>query len=393
MPPLGLDQRDRRGEPLERAARPGPYGQEDHELDRFQRESLGNLAAELCSARLKSIYAPLIDLLESGGLLTVAGVGTWELSRGRISIGGLLVFLTYLNQLYSPIRRLGRLGNSVFAASSAAERVIEFLDQRPSVVERPQALELRRARGTVVFDSVSFRYAGTREHALSDVSLAVAPGETLALVGPSGAGKSTIAKLVVRFYDPEGGRISIDGHDVRHLTLRSLRANVALLLQETLVFDGTVRENIAYGRPDATDEEVVMAAAAADAHEFILALPERYDTLVGQKGRLLSGGQRQRLAIARATLRDAPILLLDEPTTGLDADSAERILAPLRRLMEGRATIVISHNLLTVRDATTILVLENGRITGRGSHEELIGASETYRRLYERHRLEAPASA
>jgi ATP-binding cassette subfamily B protein len=293
--------------------------------------------------------------------------------------------MTFLTQLYSPVRGLGRLVNSIYSASASAERIIEFLDLEPSVTDRPDARPIGRAEGAISMQGVGFSYPGAERTALEDVSLDVAPGETLALVGPSGAGKSTIAKLLLRFYDPGSGRIELDGTDVRELTLDSLRENIALLLQETLVFDGTVRENIAYGRPGADDEQIVAAAIGADAHEFILGLPEGYDTPVGQKGRLLSGGQRQRIAIARAMIRDAPVLILDEPTAGIDSEAAQRIVAPLRRLMGGRATIVVSHNLLTVRDADAIAVLEGGRIVERGTHTELVGAGGLYSRLYDLH--------
>ena len=372
-------------ESLSNAALVQAYNRKDEEVARFHRENEGSFAAQMAATRLSSLFAPLINMIELAGVVVVVAFGAYQLSRGNLTVGGLLVFLVFLGQLYGPIRGASSLLNSFYSASAGAERIIEFLDEKPSVTEREDAVELGRSGGHVEFDGVSFGYPGKEERALENVSFCVGPGETLAIVGPSGAGKSTVAKLALRFYDPDSGSVRLDGHDLRGLALRSLRENVALLLQETLVFDGTVRENVAYGRPGATDEEVEAAAKAADAHDFISALPEGYDTPIGQKGRLLSGGQRQRIAIARAMVRDAPVLVLDEPTTGLDANSSEKVMRPLQRLMEGRATIVISHNLMTVREATEIAVLENGRVTERGTHADLVARGGSYRRLYDLH--------
>jgi ATP-binding cassette, subfamily B, bacterial len=372
-------------ESLSNAALVQANNRQSHEVERFHREGLGSYEATMASTRVKALYTPLIDLIELLGAMLVIGLGTWELSRGNLSLGGLLVFMTFLTQLYSPVRGLGRLVNSIYSASASAERIIEFLDLEPSVGDSPSARPLRSARGAVSLRDVGFRYPGTDHPALEEVSLTVPAGETLALVGRSGAGKSTIAKLLLRFYDPQQGQVRLDGYDIRDLTLTSLRDNIALLLQETLVFDGSVRENIAYGRPDATEDEIVWAAIAADAHEFIVELPDSYDTPVGQKGRLLSGGQRQRIAIARAMIRNAPVLILDEPTAGIDAASSNRIVEPLRRLIGGRTTIVVSHNLLTVRDADAIAVLDKGRIVERGNHQELLAADHLYAKLYRLH--------
>jgi len=365
------------------------YNRQDTEVERLQRENLGSFEATMASTRLQALFTPLVDIIELAGVLVVVGMGTWLLAQGQLSLGGLLTFLAFLSQLYGPIRSLSNLTNLVYAASAAAERIIEFFDLRPSITEKKDVVSLPRASGVIEFEEVSFRYPGGAGDALSSVSFVVRPGETLALVGVSGAGKSTIAKLLLRFYDPTEGRILLDGHDLRDLKLPSLRDNVAVLFQETLVFDGTIRENIAYGRSGATEEEIVQAAKAADAYGFITSLPEGYDTVVGQKGRRLSGGQRQRIAIARAMIRDAPVLILDEPTTGLDVESGRRILEPLSRLMSGRTTIVISHNLLTVGRASQIVVLDGGCVRERGTHQELLSRGGSYARLYRLHQSEA----
>lgn len=376
-------------ESLSNAALVQAYNRKEHEVARFHRENEGSFFAQMAATRLSALFSPLVNLVELSGVIVVVVFGAYQVSQGRLTIGGLLVFLVLLGQLYGPIRGLTGLLNSFYAASAGAERIIEFLDEKPSVQEHPCARPLRNARGIVRFDDVSFTYPDTSRPVLEEVSFQVNPGETLALVGASGAGKSTVAKLLLRFYEPDSGVVRLDGHDLRDLTLHSLRENVALLMQETLVFDGTVRENIVYGKPGATEEEILAAAKSADAHEFIVGMPEGYDTPVGQKGRRLSGGQRQRLAIARAMIRDAPVLILDEPTSGLDAASSEKVMEPLRRLMRGRTTIVISHNLMTVREASEIVVLEHGRVAERGTHDDLLGRDGVYSHLYRLHQPDA----
>jgi ATP-binding cassette subfamily B protein len=348
-------------ESLANAALVQAYNRRETEVERLHRENLGSFSAAMAATRLQALFSPLVDLIELAGGMAVVGFGTWELSSGRLTLGGLLVFLTYLTQLYSPIRGLTGLVNGFYSASASAERIIEFLDEEPAVQQGAAARPLGRARGAVQFDDVCFFYPGAARDALAHVSFRVAPGETLAVVGPSGAGKSTIVKLLLRFFDPSSGAVRLDDHDLRDLTLDSLRENVSVVFQEPMAFDATVRENIAYGRAGAGEADIVAAAKAADAHEFVTALADGYDTVVGQRGRRLSGGQLQRIAIARAILRDAPVLILDEPTTGLDPSAAKRILAPLRRLTAGRTTIVVSHDPSTVREATATLRLDDGR--------------------------------
>ncbi|MGH3754984.1 MAG: ABC transporter ATP-binding protein, partial [Pseudonocardiaceae bacterium] len=361
------------------------YGRETAETDRFATQSMGSVRAELAATRLGALFSPLIDLIQVLGVLVIVGAGIHELISGRLTLGQLLAFLVFLAQLYQPVQGLGALSTQLFAAAAAAERIIELLDHQPTITTPAHPTPLGRAHGHLTLHGVSFTYPATTTPVLNNISFTAAPGTTTAIVGASGAGKTTLLKLLLRFYDPTTGTITLDGHPLHTLDPHQLRANIAIVLQETLLLDGTIADNILAGRPEATHDHLLTAAHAADAHHFITELPHGYNTRVGQRGRLLSGGQRQRIAIARAMIRDAPILLLDEPTTSLDADTTDRILTPLRRLITGRTTIIISHNLHTVTDADHIIYLNNGHITETGTHTQLLANNTHYAHLYHLH--------
>lgn len=359
------------------------YNGQHDAMTGFARETRGVMATQLMLERLRAAFAPLIGLVEVGGILVVIGFGAAALAQGQLTLGGLLAFLAYLSQLYSPIRALTRLWGDTMAASASAERLIEIFERQPVVTDPAQPIKIGKVAGAIALHDVRYRYPGNERDALHGLNLRLAPGETVALVGRSGAGKSTLTRLLLRFDDPASGSITLDGHDLRDLTLEQVRASITVLAQEALFFDVTVRDAIAFGRTDASDDDIMAAARIAGAHEFTQALPAAYESRVGQRGRALSGGQRQRLSIARAILRDAPILVLDEPTTGLDNQNARDILDAISTLMQGRTTIIISHDLQLIRRAQRIVVIDQGRIVEEGDHATLYGARGLYTALYQ----------
>jgi ATP-binding cassette subfamily B protein len=347
------------------------FTREDFEDERFSRQSSSTAAANLEATRLQAQFSPLVDVIAGVGTAIVLFVGTHRVLSGQLSLGLLLVFLSYLNSLYRPMRQLSKLAYVSSKGLASAERVTEVLEAEPDVFDAPHAQPAPALEGRVSFAGVEFAYEEDRP-VLRDIELVAAAGETVALVGPTGAGKSTLAGLVPRFFDPQRGKVAVDGVDVRTLQLRSLRAQTAIVPQEPILFEGSIFENIAYGRPEATEADVFVAAEAALVDEFVHRLPEGYDTVVGERGATLSGGERQRVSIARALVRDAPILILDEPTSALDPRSERLLLEALENLLTGRTAFVIAHRMSTVAGADQVVVLDRGRIVEHGTHNELM---------------------
>lgn len=358
------------------------FTREDYEQKRFERESRESVEMTLQARSLKAKLAPLVEIIVAAGTCLVLWYGARLVMTGALTSGALLVFLLYLGKMYKPMRDLSKMSDTISKASVGWERIREVLETEMQVRNIRGARPAPNFKGKIEFDHVSFSYDESRE-ILEDVSLRIEPGQLAALVGPTGGGKTTIVSLLPRFYEFTSGQIRIDGLDIRRFKIKSLRQQISFVLQESLLFRAPVWQNIAYGKPEATHDEIVRAAKLANAHEFIERMPEGYDSMVGERGLTLSGGQRQRITIARAIIRNAPILVLDEPSSGLDPATERLVFDALSNLMEGRTSIVIAHRLATVRRADVIFVIDDGRVVESGTHGELLDRGGLYSHLYE----------
>jgi subfamily B ATP-binding cassette protein MsbA len=357
------------------------FAREDYEQQRFENESMENVEVALQARSIKAKLSPIVEVIVAVGMCLVLWYGARLVLAGQLSAGVLIVFLLYLGKMYKPMRDLSKMTDTVSKAMIGYERIQEVLEIDSRVRDLPRARRAPKFKGRIEFDKVSFGYDGDVP-VLKDVSFCIEPGQVAAIVAPSGTGKTTIASLIPRFYDALSGRVAIDGEDVRHYKLKSLRDQISFVLQETLLFRATIWENIAYGKPDAQPKEIIRAAELANASEFIDKMPQGYDTMIGERGATLSGGQRQRIAVARAIIRNAPILILDEPTSGLDAASEQAVIDALDRLMKGRTTVVIAHHLSAIRHADVIFVLKDCELVEHGTHNALMANGGLYAEMY-----------
>ena len=357
------------------------FAREDYEEKRFESESLENVETALQARGVKAKLSPFVEVIVAVGTCLVLWYGARLVLAGRLSAGILVVFLLYLSRMYKPMRQLSKMTDTVSKALVGYERIKEVLTIESRIRDFPRARRAPKFKGEVEFEHVTFGY-DDQTPVLKDMSFRVAPGQVAALVGPSGTGKTTVISLIPRFYDPSSGRVKIDGRNTREFTLKSLREQMSFVLQETLLFRATVWENIAYGRPDASRKQIVQAAELANAHEFIEKMPQGYNTIIGERGATLSGGQRQRIAVARAVIRDTPLLILDEPTTGLDSASEQAVIEALDRLMKNRTTIVIAHHLATIRNADIIFVMKESELVESGTHDALLAKNGLYAELF-----------
>ncbi|HTS22710.1 MAG TPA: ABC transporter ATP-binding protein [Casimicrobiaceae bacterium] len=368
------------------------YGRQDLEEQRLGEASQATIAAALKARRIKSLLSPVVSVIVAGCTAFVLWRGASLIVAGAMTVGALTVFLAYLTKFFKPVQDLAKMTNTIAQAAVALERIQGILDTDKVIVDRPHARQLDSVRGEIVFEHVAFGYDPAAP-VLRDVSFRIEPGQLVGVVGTTGGGKSTVVSLIPRFYDADCGRVLIDGSDVKDVTKASLRGQIGFVLQDTVLFRGSIRDNIAYGRPGATESEIAAAARLANAHEFISAMPHRYDTLVGERGLTLSGGQRQRIGIARAIIRNSPILILDEPTAALDSESERLVIEGLERLMKGRTVITIAHRLSTIRDAHKIIVLKDGVVAEQGTHDELLKLAGVYAELHRVQFEQAPAAA
>ncbi|MBW4683109.1 MAG: ABC transporter ATP-binding protein/permease [Microcoleus vaginatus WJT46-NPBG5] len=357
------------------------FGNEQYEINRFSQQSRNYRDANIRATRLWSVFFPLIDILNNLSTVIVLVFGSWEVMVGRLTIGELAAFLAYINQMNQPIRRFSKVINLMQRVVVALDRIFEIFDTKPEVVEKEEAVSLTSLKGSIKFEDVEFAY-NSEKPVLDNFNLEIKTGMTVALVGSSGAGKSTVAKLAARFYDPQKGRILIDDYDLRDVSLESLREQMGIVSQETLLLYGTVRDNIAYGKLDATDQEIEEAAKAANAHDFIVSFPDGYNSLISERGVNLSGGQKQRLAIARVLLKNPQFIVLDEATSALDTESESLIQESLEKLFQGRTSLVIAHRLSTIQRADLIVVMEEGCIVETGTHAELLSKEGRYAHLH-----------